>query len=466
MKRTFYSLCLAIVLFSGCVVGPDYRRPKPIISDSYTQIDSKTDVEQSEGADLTDWWKNIDDPVLNELIVQATANGEENGGNLTLREMAWRIQQSRAQVGIVRSELFPQCKADGSYTIYKSAGIPGAQEQWNLGTTMAWEIDVFGRLKRYTEASLAELEGQTDLYWDAYILLLSEIATQYVTARLYQEELEISEENIEIRKRTLQLTEEMFKVGSGNKLDVVQAQGQLQAIEAEVPAIRAGLRTTLNRLSVLTGQVPGAVDEMMTEKRAMPAVPEKLLVGFPAELLRRRPDVRAAEQTLIAQNARIGGAMGDLYPIFSINGVFGLQANSFSKLWSSDSIAASASPGFTWNILNFGKYRSAVRLQEAAFQEMAASYQNTVLKAAEEVDNALSSYVNEKDRTQKLALAVDSYDQALKYSEQRYTNGTSDFQRVLDAQRDKLEYDILLVRSQANSVIDLYRALGGGWESL
>ncbi len=467
MRRAFYTLGFAAVLFSGCLVGPDYQRPETAISDSYTQINLKEGVEQSAEADLTDWWKNINDPVLNELIVRATEM-EGSGGNLTLREMAWRIQQDRAQVGITRSELFPQCQADGSYTVYKSAGIPGAKEQWNLGTSMAWELDVFGRLKRYTEASMAELEAQTDLYWDAYILLLSEIATQYVTARLYQEELVISEENIEIRKRTLRLTEDMFEVGSSNNLDVVQARGQLQAIEAELPAFRAGLRVALNRLSILTGQAPGAVDELMADERAMPAVPEKLLVGFPAELLRRRPDIRAAEQSLIAQNARIGGSMGDLYPIFSINGVFGLQASSFSKLWSSDSIAASASPGFTWNILNFGKYRSAVRLQEAAFQEMAASYQNTVLKAAEEVDNALSSYVNEKDRTQKLSLAVASYDKALKYSEQRYKNGTSDFQRVLDAQRDKLEYDLLFVKSRANSIIDLidlYRALGGGWES-
>lgn len=469
MNKTFYSLGLSVLIFSGCLVGPDYQRPETIVSDTYTQIDPSLGVQESPEADLTDWWKNINDPVLNELITKATMMEGSSGGSLTLREMAWRIQQDRAQVGITRSELFPQCQADGAYKLYKNPGSSDANEQWNLGTSMAWEVDVFGRLRRYTEASLAELEAQTDLYWDAYIILLSDIATQYITARLYQEEISIAEENIVIRKRTLRLTEDMFEVGSSNNLDVVQARGQLQGIEAELPAFRSGLRVALNRLSVLTGQAPGAVDELMAEERALPKVPEKLLIGFPAELLRRRPDVRAAEQTLIAQNARIGGAKGDLYPIFSITGMFGLQANSIGNLWSSDSIAASVSPGFTWNILNFGKYRSAVRLQEAAFQERAAVYQETILRAAEEVDNSLSSYVNEKDRTQKLSLAVASYDKALKYSEQRYKNGTSDFQRVLDAQRNKLEYDLLFVKSRANSIIhliDLYRALGGGWESI
>ncbi len=469
MKKYYLIFIILILGIGGCKLGPEYQGPKLAMTDSYTQIDVKRGVEQQKGEDLAQWWTNLNDPVLARLLEEGVnINGTSHHGSLTLREMAWRLQQYRAQVGITRSELFPQVATDGSYTLAKVPNIDGTSENWSLGTSMSWELDVFGRLKRYTEASLADLESQNNLYWDAYILLLSNIATQYINVRAYQEQISIAEKNIEIRRNTLALTKELVVVGKSSQLDVSQAQGSLEAIEAELPTLRIGLRITLNRLSTLVGKQVGYVDDFMRTVAPMPEIPEEILVGIPVELIRRRPDIRAAEQVLIAQNARIGGAMGDLYPIFSLSGMFGLEADTISNLWSADSIATSVSPGFRWNILNFGKYRSNVRLQEAAFQEKAALYEETILLAVEEVDNALASYLNEKERWKKLNLAVVSYDKALKYSEERYKNGTTDFQRVLDSQREKLSYELQEVQSHANAVIDvidLYRALGGGWQN-
>ena len=190
------------------------------------------------------------------------------------------------------------------------------------------------------------------------------------------------------------------------------------------------------------------------------------MIGIPAELLRRRPDIRAAERALAAQNAQIGAAMGDLYPIFSLNGSFGVNGSDIGNMFEGSSAVASITPGFRWNILNFGRYRNNVRLQEYLYQECVAEYRQTVLLAAEEVDNSLSAYVKGSVRVKRLKSAMEAYDSALEVSETRYREGKADFQRVLDSQREKLTYELAYIRCKAeitNSVIDLYRALGGGW---
>lgn len=471
-KKIASFLPVLTVLTVGCVVGPDYERPCAILSDSFTQISAEEGVHQQIGADLADWWTNINDPILTELIHQTVGSGTEVGGSLSLQEMAWRIQQTRARLGITRSELFPQLQADGSYDLRRysenqvGAAAGDAVEKWNLGTSMSWEVDVFGRLRRYTESAVANVEGQEELYRDAYIILLSDVATNYVQARALQQQIEIAKKNIATRKETLKLTEVILEIGKGNKLDVSQARGSLESVESDLPLLEASYRTVLNRLSVLTGNPPGYVDDVMATPAPIPEAPSEIMVGIPAELLRRRPDIRAAEKALVAQNALIGAAVGDLYPIFSLNGNFGLDAAQFNELWKSDNITAGITPAFRWNIFNFGRYRSNVRLQEYMFQEEVAAYRQTVLLAAEEVDNALASYSNERVRVEKLHSAMESYDKALQLSEERYQEGAADFQRVLDSQREKLIFELAYVKSKADittDVINLYRALGGGW---
>lgn len=451
-------LCLSVC---ACKVGPEYKRPGVPLAENYTQMNPTQGVHLQLGADLANWWTCWNDPALQLLVHEAVRC------NHSLKEAALRIQQARAQVGVTRSELFPQLQADGSYTLSKAAGMSGSTENWNLGTSLNWELDFFGRLRHYCDATLMDLEVERELYRDAYIILLADVASYYVTARAYQHQIEVAQENIKIRRHTLRMTQEKLAVGTSNQLDVQQALGSLQSVEAELPDLQAGLRHTYNRLSILLGLPPGSdVDALLDRKVPIPKAPELICVGMPAELLRRRPDIRAAEKRIIAQTERIGGAIGDLYPIFSLAGHFGVSASTFTGLWNSDSIQASISPGVRWNILNFGRYKSNVRLQEFKQKELILTYQQTVLKAAEEVDNTLASYVHEKERRSKIEQAVQSYTKALQYSEERYRAGTADFQRVLDSQREKLSFQTQLTVSTANvlqQVITLYRALGGGW---
>lgn len=446
----------------GCKVGPEYKPPQAPVSQTFTQVTPEKGIHLQVGADLADWWSQLNDPILGELVHKAVTN------NYSLREAALRVQQARAQVGVTMSELYPQVEADGSYTLSKRAGSGRSSESWQLGTSMSWEIDVFGRLKRYTEAAVADLEVERELYNDTYIILLADVASNYVTARAYQRQIAVAVENIHLRRRTLELTRAQVGVGRIAELDVRQAEGSLLGVEAELPELEAGLRHALNRLNVLLGMPPGSyADELLRQPAPIPRAPEQLAVGLPAELLRRRPDIRAAEKRIVAQTERVGGAVADLYPMFSLVGDLGVNASSFSGLWKSDNITASVSPGFRWNILNFGRYRSNIRGQEFRQMELIATYQESVLLAAEEVDNALASYAHEKVRCRKLAQAVQTYNHAYQLSEARYETGVVDFLRVLDSQREKLSFETQLTISEANlarSVIELYRALGGGWQ--
>ncbi|MBO7725186.1 MAG: efflux transporter outer membrane subunit [Thermoguttaceae bacterium] len=472
-RKIAAALSVVALLTSGCMVGPDFTHPGAFVSEDYTQIEDEG-VHKQLGSDLAEWWESINDPVLSELIYQTVGSGSEMGGSLTLQEMAWRVQQARARLGITTAELFPQIQEDGSYVLSKHSenqtGNPEAarkaDQDWNLGMSMAWEVDVFGRLKRYTESASAEVEEMEELYYDAYIILLSDVAKNYVQARTLQEQIDIAKKNIIIRRDTLKLTETMMEVGKSNALDVSQARGSLESVEAELPNLEASYRAAVNRLSVLTGNPPGYVDEVMAEVRPVPKAPENIMVGIPMELLRRRPDIRAAERALVAQNAMIGAAMGDLYPIFTLNGNFGVNGANLGDMFEGSSTYATVTPAFRWNILNFGRYQSNVRLQEYIYQEDVAKYRQTVLLAAEEVDNSLSAYVKGSSRVKRLQAAMEAYDNALDVSETRYREGKADFQRVLDSQREKLTYELAYIRCKAeitNSVIDLYRALGGGW---
>lgn len=448
---------LVCVLLSGCMVGPDYSRPTVRINQEFSQVDEGTGVESTPGVNIADWWAKLEDPVLLQLTQMAIDD------NLTLKQYASRIYQAQAQIGITRSSLLPQFTEDGSYYYqhYKGSNT----ENWSLDTNMSWELDFFGRLQRLTEAAEADMAQQNELYLQARLILLADIAQTYVNARAYQQQIDIAVKNIEIQKQTYELTVKKETVGMGNRLDSSQALGSFKSVEANLHLLEQAYQQTLNKLSVLTGRAPGAVDELMSKVENIPAVPEQVMVGIPADLLRQRPDVRAAEDALIAQTARIGGAIGELYPMFSLTGQFGLDANSFGNMFDSNSIVAGVGPSFRWNILNFGRYRSNVQLQEFAQQELVNAYKQSILVAAQEVDDSLVGYVKEKERLATLTEAVSAWSEALKISQQRYMGGTADFQRVLDSQTALLTYELQQVQCQANLtnyVVALYKALGGG----
>ena len=250
-------------------------------------------------------------------------------------------------------------------------------------------------------------------------------------------------------------------------LDVSQSEGSLKGVEAGYPTFRILYRQAINRLSVLIGCPPGTVDQLMTKPQAIPQAPDSVAVGIPAELLRRRPDIRAVERRIAAQTARIGGAVGELYPQFSITGSFGLEAGDFSALWQSSAIAAGIMPGMRWHILNFGRYRSNVWVQQSLQRQYMWEYENAVLQAAEEVDNALVGFQEGRQRGELLQEAVQHYQEAVRLSQIKYRAGYVDLQRVLDSQRSLLASQNLLVVNRAavvQSFISLYKALGGGWQ--
>ncbi len=494
-----YLRCAILVIVagffsSGCKVGPDYTGPPcPAIGQCYPEATSDEesvvnvipdqgcsedtpavggDGESIEvvpigelGPELANWWTALNDPVLNELVVCVVQQ------NPDLLLAAERIFESRARRGTVASSLFPQIDTNTYFTHEKrpAGGLfsGSVRNWWSWSTDLSWEIDVFGRLRRLLESSDADIGEKQELYRDTLILLIAETATTYVEARSHQEQMAIIASNIDIQKETVRLVTSRHDNDKADMLDVSQAKGSLKGVEAGYPLSQILYRRSINRLSVLTGSPPGAIDALMSDPQPIPDAPEYVTVGIPAELLQRRPDVRGVERKLAAQTARIGGAVGELYPQFSITGSFGLAANEFGALWNNRAIATGITPAVRWNILNFGRYRCNVWVQESLQRQYTWEYENTVLRAAEEVDNALVSYKRGKERRDLLRESVDYYAEAVRLSQIKYQAGAVDLQRVLNSQESLLASQNLLVLNRTDvvrSFITLYRALGGGWQ--
>ncbi|MCA9184033.1 MAG: efflux transporter outer membrane subunit [Pirellulaceae bacterium] len=459
---------------AGCRVGPDPFRPASQVQPNYRHLE--TSGVHEGGEDLDGWWVGFNDPVLNDLIHQAVAQ------NLGLREACLRIVQARATRCVAKADGLPQFDTDASYTFQKisttggqfsifrpdgsAVNIKSTFDQWAMGLNGAWEIDVFGRIFRNIQAADADICATVWDYRDTMVLLLSDVASNYVDARTFQRRLEIAHRNLEAQQKILELTQKRFDAGVISELDVAQAKANVASTQADIPTLEIGYQLAVNRLSTLLGNTPGYVDNFMINPMPIPIPPTEIAIGIPADLLRRRPDVRSIEQQLMAQTARVGVATTDLYPRFSIIGTFGYSSRLFDDLLTTRAIAANVGPNVQWNILNFGRYKCNIQAQEAFQCQLVARYQAAVLQAAEEVDNALVSYDREKQRRGSLAEAVTAFERAVDLSEQQYTQGKVSFQSVLDSQRSLLQSENLLAISEGNVVsnlIDLYKALGGGW---
>jgi NodT family efflux transporter outer membrane factor (OMF) lipoprotein len=475
MSKYVLILILALIAGAGCRVGPDYCGP-PLTSlePSWQVLDEDPSV-QVDHALVSGWWLGFQDPLLNQLIQEAVAQ------NLDLREAALRVVESRRQRCVVRADLFPQFSQSNSFTHRKQAiaggffagigGLPGANirsnlDQWTMGLDGSWEIDVFGRIRRLVEAADADIAVTQEDYRDVLVILLADVATNYVNARAFERRLELARENLKTQQRTLELTEKRFRAELTGELDVAQARVNVASTASDIPTLEAGYQLALNRLSVLLGTPPGTVDGWFQQRAAIPRPPSEIAIGIPAELMRRRPDIRRAERELAAQTARIGAAVGELYPKFSILGSFGLDARQFDLMFQRNGIGASIGPNMQWQIFSYGRLRCNVLVQEARRDQRAIRYQATVLRAAEEVNNALVNYVRETQRVGYLEKSVAASQRSVELSGQRYIGGDVSFQRVLDSQRSLLVSQDLLALSQANvalNLISLYRALGGGW---
>ncbi len=468
-------LMLLLAMIVGCKVGPDFCGPPaaPLHDVWHAPTEPTIRIDQ---AALSGWWMGFQDPVLNQLIESAVVQ------NLDLREAAVRVVEARAQRCVVRADLYPQFSQSNSFQHRKQAisggffaglgGLPGGTirsnlDQWTMGLDGSWEIDVFGRLRRLVEAADADIAATQEDYRDVLVILLSDVATNYVIARTFQRRLEYARDNLELQQRTLDLTNKRFQAELTGELDVAQARVSVESTASDIPSLEAGYQLALNRLSVLLGSPPGTVDGLFQDAAPIPQPPAELAIGIPADLLRRRPDIRRAEREFAAQTARIGSAKGELYPKFSILGTFGLDARQFDLMFQRNAIGASIGPNMQWQIFSYGRLRCNVLVQESRQEQRGIRYQATVLRAAEEVDNALLNYVRERQRLASLDKTVAASRRAVELSGKRYIGGDVSFQRVLDSQRSLLVSQDLLALSQSNvalHLISLYRALGGGWQ--
>jgi NodT family efflux transporter outer membrane factor (OMF) lipoprotein len=457
----------AVLAASGCMVGPDYVRPPAPTAGAW--LESGDASVHTDAATIARWWEVFGDPVMRRVIEQAAAQ------NLSLRAAGLRVLEAQARRGIAVGNLFPQQQElTGSYTrTHLSANTPVGQsslrnfETFQAGFDAAWEIDVWGRFRRAVEAANADLLGAIASYDDVLVSLVAEVAMTYVRIRALDERLGVAWDNVRVQRDGLDIARARFEAGGTSELDLQQATTLLRDTEATIPQLELERRQATHSLAVLTGIPPSDPAMLLGDSGRLPQIPVEVAVGIPAELLRRRPDVRRAEQAAAAQCARIGVSVANLLPAFQLSGSVGLNADSAARFFEGRSLEAVGGPSFTWPILNYGRLANDVRLQDATFQELAVAYRQSVLTAQQDVEDAIVGYVRGTERIARLAESVTAANRAVELSGIQYREGGTDYTAVLNTQQAKLREDDLLVSERAIvalEVIALYKALGGGWE--
>lgn len=460
-------VCLAFL--TGCAVGPNYQRPKDAVPTQW--VSPMAGGVTNSPANLAQWWKSFGDTNLDSLMLTAVQS------NLTLRVAEARVREARAQKGVVASALWPWLDSSGSYSQNRfgahsfpplgTLGIPLNYSLYSAGFDAAWELDVFGGARRAVEAARADIGAAEFNQRDVLVSLLAEVARNYIGARSYQQRLAITRDNIRAQQGILDLTSNLFQHGLNNDLDVQEAAAVLTSTEAQVPSLETDFRQNVYALGVLLGQPPGASLDEMSAAKPIPITPPVVPAGLPSDLLKRRPDVQHAERELAAATARIGVATADYFPKFSLTGFTALESVSASDWFTYSSRAFSAGPTVQWELFEAGRIRANVRVQNARQEQSLEVYQQVVLVALEEVENALTAYAREQVRRESLSQSVEADQQALELSTQLYKNGLADFLRVLDSERSLyVAQDALVQSDEAVSVnlVQLYKALGGGWE--
>lgn len=466
---------------SSCTVGPEYQRPPAAAPVRWGELPSSDGQRRPSRAvdrpmDVTEWWKTFHDPILESLVERAWQ------ANLDLRQAEFRVSEARASRAVVAGGQWPALGGTASYTRlrvsqnglpipngdFSKLGIPGLDiDQYQAGFDAAWEVDVFGGVRRKVEAADANVEATVESLRDVWVSLLGEVARNYVELRGAQREKSIAEENVKVQGENLELTRLREVAGLTTDLDVTRAQAQVETTAAQIPAFDNQIRRAIHRLGVLLGQEPGTLMGELSPPLPIPTPPPEVAVGVPADVLRRRPDIRGAERELAQVTAEVGAATADLYPKFFLAGMIGLQSLEFPTWGSWASRAWSAGPAVSVPFFQGGRLQAGVAVQNARQQQALARYQRTVLMAFEEAENALSAFASDQDRRKRLAGAVAANRRALELAREQYAQGLQDFLNVVDAQRALLLTEDALAQSdQAISVdlVALYKALGGGWE--
>jgi NodT family efflux transporter outer membrane factor (OMF) lipoprotein len=462
------------LLVAGCTkLGPDYARPDTAVLSNWREADGIGVT--SEPADYRAWWRAFHDPLLDRLIDTALRQ------NLSLRVAGIRVLEARALLGIAVGQLYPQTQqAVGSlqynrvspYSIIALPSGLSTYTQDQIGVTASWEIDFWGRFRRAIESAHATLQATVADYDNALVSLAGDVATNYIAVKTLEKRIEIARRNIETQRENLEITLARLTYGTASQRDAEQARTLLHSTEASVPALQTQLQQTKHALSILLGLPPGDLADMLAGPSGIPVPPPQLAVGIPQDLLRRRPDVRAAEYRAMAQGAQIGVARADLFPAFSLSGTFVLLSTDLGRSTLGDMFQSAsrnyvAGPGVQWNIFNYGRLTNNVRLQDARFQELLITYQNTVLTAQQNVEDAIVAFVRSQERAEFLALSTEAAKGSFALAVDQYRGGVADFTTVIVAEQSLLsEQDtfVATLGSIASNLVAIYRALGGGWQ--
>lgn len=482
------ALLTVALLLAGCAVGPDYQPPKPQTPGSWRDLASQAASKPQTSATQSSWWRSFNDPQLDSLIERAIA------GNLTLQQAVLRIAGAREQLSQARGGLFPSLNGNvsarrqqlGAKGLLESGGAYNQVDQnaaelrssldsltqpinlYQGSFDAAWELDLWGKVRRQTEAANAQQQASIESRNDALVSLEAEVARAYLQLRGAQSVTHTLQTQIDVAQQTLELTQSQQRNGLAPQLDVENARAQLSSLRAQLPQYQAQARQAMNGLAVLMGKAPGALDSELMNEKALPALPSAVPVGILSTLARRRPDIRQAEANLHAATANIGVSVAQLFPSLSLTGQLGVRNTDVSYLDNWSSHFYSYGPALSIPIFQGGRLVSSVKLARAEQASSALNYRQTVLTALQDVENALVSYRTDQEQVTQLDETVSALQSSFDLASDSYKKGLSTFLEVLDAQRQlaQAKQQASLARVQSSlDLVALYKALGGGWEN-
>ena len=456
---------LAPLVLTACAVGPNYVKPETKVGDGFANFDAAAFTQDQT---VVRFWSLFGDDLLDSLVSDALV------ANHDLRIALARFTEARAARRQSRFDQFPTVTAGGGYTKQRlteeqtlAAGSPIRNETfYDAGFDAIWELDLFGRVRRGVEARRADAESAEANLRDAQVIVIAEVARTYLELRGQQGRLAVARRNVQNQRESFDLANVRLDAGRGTELDTSRAQAQLSTTLAGISPIEASVASSIHRLSVLTGRQPTELRDRLSAARDLPAVPAVAAVGNPTDLLRRRPDIRVAERNLAAATARVGVAVGDLFPVVSFTGSVGFLAASAGDLGDSGTDRYLLAPGISWAALDLGRVRSRISGARARTEGALAAYERAVLGALEETETALVFHARAKERLTYITAAADASASASRLARARYEGGISDFLQVLDAERTQLEAEDALAQSRtdvATSLVALFKSLGGAW---
>jgi NodT family efflux transporter outer membrane factor (OMF) lipoprotein len=465
----------AILLTTSCaMVGPDYQPPEPAMMPEWSDLDDPL----LEGEPLTDpkWWSSaFNDPILDQLVEEALAQ------NLSLRSAGLRVLQAQQNLSIAMGKRYPQQQAlTGSAGVKRLSNnaldhIPLLEDNfatYSLGFGLSWEVDFWGRFRRMVDQAGAQLDANVADYDDAMVSLIAAVAQNYLMIRMFQKQLAISHENVELQLKAVEIARARVEFGDASEIGLDVFQLMLYNTKAQLAGIEQSLQQTKNSLAFLLGKRPGEIGNLIDKPQPIPSVTPQIAIGMPQNLIRRRPDMRAAERQLAAQAEQVGIAVADLYPQFSIGGGIGSSTNSnddkaIADLLTADSLSLSLLGSFSWNIFNYGRIKSNIRLQDAVFQQRLVDYRNMVLQVQGEVENAIVAYLKSHEQLKSYRLSAEFAQRATDVALIQYQDGQTGYTPLwlniwfLYMQQNTLAS---VEGSVTTNLVQVYKSIGGGWE--